>query len=753
MHLLKIFIVSIIIGTGCYIGLDASASTLHNLVVTGQQSTDSVQSASAETIGLDKISENVPSINPSDSVSQVQENQDVQYDQTADTTALATYNLDEVVIVASRETRLKDGIAYTPDKNQKKFATDGVSLLARMMIPSLRVNMINNSVETSSGEGISYFINGLPATTEDVAVLVPADVDKVEVLERPSDAKFLGAEHVINYVVTKYLWGGYTKVRVDGSAPSWRGGGFVNSGFTYKRMTYSIYVNSRYDQDFSNSKSIQNLNIDGNDYSVTTINNRPKGRTTSETGYFSALYQTEKVKFKNRLSLSHSLTPWETNSGLTIYDTPTETIEALSQYGTHSKTFTPQWDGNLFVNFPHNTALNVSASTRFRLNNSHQLQKQFQNNDLIFENDYRAKETGNFSSLFIYFSKNFNDRHLFNVSWFGSYNHYNLNYEGSVSERNRIEDYSSEYTASYTFLWNTGRVQISPCAYYNKTNVRGSKYGISQWTPGGSALIMWNPGRNQQLYIDARFAVATYKLDQIDPTRIQRNLLIWEQGNPNLKACPAIIPQINYRWWNQKLSLNMFVNGEFILNTFYQTAISNSDSPGLTLSYEDGVNWSRIFTGASANWNITNELNINGGVWFTYLQKSAPVNDTKLRVSGALEIHWSHKNYFVFAGISSPSSINGSDGFGRGALNYVAGAVAVYGNWSIDLRICNPFNKKKTREYWGHTPDRVYSFSNITYSNLGTTDIQLSATYTIRYGRKQQNQNIEGISNDTSLIK
>ena len=75
MHLLKIFIVSIIIGTGCCIGLDASASPSHNLVVAVQQSTDSVQSASAETSGLDKVNGNVPSINPSDSVSQVLENQ------------------------------------------------------------------------------------------------------------------------------------------------------------------------------------------------------------------------------------------------------------------------------------------------------------------------------------------------------------------------------------------------------------------------------------------------------------------------------------------------------------------------------------------------------------------------------------------------------------------------------------------------------------------------------------------------------
>ncbi len=59
----------------------------------------------------------------------------------------------------------------------------------------------------------------------------------------------------------------------------------------------------------------------------------------------------------------------------------------------------------------------------------------------------------------------------------------------------------------------------------------------------------------------------------------------------------------------------------------------------------------------------------------------------------------------------------------------------------------------KSYERWGHTPNRLYYYNDITYSKLASTDVSLSATYTIRYGRKQQDQRIEGVTNDQSLMR
>lgn len=396
-------------------------------------------------------------------------------EQSTDTLETSSYDLEELVVVGAREARLRDGMAYYPDKNQTKFATDGVSLLARMMIPTLRVNMMKNSVETISQEAVSFFINGLEASAEDIAALVPADVNKVEVLERPSEAKYFGAKNVINFVVTKYLWGGYTKVSGNVAGPAWRGGAYANSRLTYKKMTYSVYLGSNYNQNFTNSKSTDNLDVDGTPCSITTVNNRPKGRTTSETGYFTALYQTEKVSVRNRLSLSHGLTPWQTGNGLITYRTPSEILEALSKSGTHSNRFTPAWDGNLNIIFPHNASLAFRASTLFRLNNSSHNQEEYDSGNLIFNNDYRVKETGNVSSLSISFNKNFRNNHSMSIQAFGYRNSYKLDYEGTVAQDTHLTDVNAFLNAAYTYFWKSGRVSPFVRLSYTCSDFEGAK--------------------------------------------------------------------------------------------------------------------------------------------------------------------------------------------------------------------------------------------------------------------------------------
>lgn len=68
------------------------------------------------------------------------------------------------------------------------------------------------------------------------------DVMRVEVLQFPDDPRFEGAANVVNFIMQKYLWGGYTMLTAQGSAIS------VENGWGH---AYSKYVKGKWTFDAS----------------------------------------------------------------------------------------------------------------------------------------------------------------------------------------------------------------------------------------------------------------------------------------------------------------------------------------------------------------------------------------------------------------------------------------------------------------------------------------------------------------------
>ena len=118
--------------------------------------------------------------------------------------------LEEITVVARTAVADAGKTVYMPTMRQKEAAADGVALLALMNIPQLDVNPMSATVKTASGQPASIFINFHPASPQDLAGLNPADVRKVEYLDFPSDPRFLGAKHAVNFFTRQYMYGGYT---------------------------------------------------------------------------------------------------------------------------------------------------------------------------------------------------------------------------------------------------------------------------------------------------------------------------------------------------------------------------------------------------------------------------------------------------------------------------------------------------------------------------------------------------------------
>ncbi len=131
------------------------------------------------------------------------------------TDSIKTQELNEVVIEASNQRTSSNISTYIPIARQKNAAADAISLLSQMAIPQIEVDPISQAVKTASGQGVSIFIDFLPATTQDLQGMMTQDVKKVEYYLHPTDPRFQGAHYAINFIMQKYEWGGYTKVTAN----------------------------------------------------------------------------------------------------------------------------------------------------------------------------------------------------------------------------------------------------------------------------------------------------------------------------------------------------------------------------------------------------------------------------------------------------------------------------------------------------------------------------------------------------------
>ena len=115
--------------------------------------------------------------------------------------------LEEVTVESKNIIQKVDKQVLLPSKEQRKAASDGVSLLQNLQIPRIVINPVENTIKTLSDEAVQLRINGIEATSEEVMAINPKDVIRIEYHDQPG-VRYNGAAAVIDYIVKHRDTGG-----------------------------------------------------------------------------------------------------------------------------------------------------------------------------------------------------------------------------------------------------------------------------------------------------------------------------------------------------------------------------------------------------------------------------------------------------------------------------------------------------------------------------------------------------------------
>lgn len=666
--------------------------------------------------------------------------------------------LDEVVVQGRTQRVIKYGVEYMPDKQLKKSAIDAVSLLFRMQIPQLNINPVDMSVKTASGGGVDMFIDYIAATPQDLQGIRPEDVLRVEVLEYPQDPRFNSSPHVVNFIMRRYEWGGYTKLTASGRMLNDESvSGALYQKFEYKNWTFDASADAwgawadKY-RDYKN-ETLRDFTFGGNHYdevsrisSTTDYSGRNNGQKVSLRGArhgkssfishtvsFSRTGAPENTKF-SEVSFSDNLFP-----AAKAVDSKLSQSISVAVKGHYTFSF----KGGHFLladwSFGHSGNRNSSCYTLAG-------QSPISN---------RQKEAVYSPDVTLAYSKDLGRSNTFRVMGASYANFYDTHYFGSYSALERMISSESMMFLEYMQNWRFG---LSLYSRIGLSYVFGRLNGVNymhEWGPRLGLQLQQQINSRNSVSLEGWWANSHPEPSISNSAIIKTHELLWIQGNPDLKnICgPMLTFTYNYIPTNS-LSFSASVRYDRYMNMplYYFRPVPGYE--GIVRTYNgdnDDNNFSANIAGLLRL--CGNKLSLYAAGQFNNTRSNGfhPVNEKwftgKASATGYLG------NFSVNLYYETPTRrvLNTGGYITRIPAFYMVEATYGVGNLKASLRFSNWFNDGRDYSIY-NSP--YYTSDEWSWKNGFHRSLNLTVSYTFPYGKKTDRmENIDGVSKKSAILQ
>lgn len=668
--------------------------------------------------------------------------------QTEQPDSIKTQKLDEVVVVAQMQQTGASSSTYIPTGRQRTSAQNAIDLLRQLAIPQININLVDNAVSTPSGQNVAVYINYMPASAEEIEGIMTSDVRRVEYLDFPTDPRFQGNEHVVNFIMQKYEYGGYSKATVSENflVGKLSSRASVYSKFAYKRMTYDLYAGaSNHDIKHSGTSVIGNYtleNADGTPFYVTRneIFDDSHFKYNQYPVSFRAIYDSDKVQIANTVGFNFDQSPTAETSGSLSY-VPEQTEKySYKRYEPYTSRYLV-WSGNYYFILPCNFHLSVSPGINYgHTNNTYRYQTSG-SEDIVNDSKENVWHFRGSATLYKIFTERQNG---FIRVWYGSTSN-NVSYFGTSPYDNDFLDTYAGAALGYSFSNNKWNVSADAALQWEKNKI--NEQSVSEVYPLVNVSAGFSPSQKHSFRAYFHFGANYPGASEKTPNILQQNELMYYTGNPEIGLSRQVTFNMSYNWMpSSKFSASAFAQyfGEY--NLYVPVYKPYKDGTALLRRFETDGDYNRTQIGMSFNYKL-----LNGN-----LQLAASPSISFYRMTGLFDIkrspftcnasatYYLGNFYFQASYQTRNLTVQGNRGViykDRDFYQILAGWSRA--NWNIRLSAINLF-----RSDWLcatntlNTP--LYSETRFNDGNNFHRRLNLSVTYTFGYGKKVQRGNEVG---------